>query len=235
MKLRMIRSLLASLAAAGVLAGSASAIPTAGDEPWGGDASTYFEQSDDDSGSVYEYEVEPEYEQETLESDPGIVCGGGGETYAATLATTGPSTFLASSDAGTWTASEGDACASGAYRPSCNRVEVKVRKKTLLRLSVAFEWVVEKEWCWDYPKVTWWRVRSYPTHVDRFMYYRGVVGEADSHFTWCCFSTKSGHRTYRMGWFENCLPLRGCMGSWYPRIRVETYGNGRYRVTQRDA
>lgn len=232
MTFRIIGSLLASLAAAAMLAGSASAIPTADDGTSDGDASTYF--AEDSSGTLYEYELEPDYQYETLESDPGIVCSGGGGTLASALATSGPSTLLVSTDAAVSTQSEGDACASGAYRPSCSKVQVKVRKRTFLRLSLAFEWIVEKEWCWDYPKVTWWRVRTYPTHIDRYMHYRGVIGQADSHFMWCCFSSKSGHRTYRMGWFENCLPLRGCIGSWYPRVRIETYGNGRYAVTQRD-
>jgi hypothetical protein len=215
---RIVGSLVASLAAAAVFAGSASAIPTADEEPWGTDDAEY---------------LAPDAEYETVESDPGIVCAAGGEPIAAALASSGPSTLLASLDGSSISASEGDACASGAYRPSCRRIEVKVRKRTAFRISLAFEWVVEKTWCWDYPKVTWHSVRAYPTHINAYMRYRGIVGSSDSHFTWCCFSSRSGHRTYRMGWFENCIPFKGCIGAYYPRVRVETYGNGSYRVTDK--
>jgi hypothetical protein len=219
---RITGVLAVSIAVAAILAGSAAAIPTAEDESWATDYSP--------SQTWPETEYVPEYE--TIESDPGFTCGLGGEPIASALATTGPATTLAS---GSYEdQSEGDACAAGTYRPSCKQVKVAVRQRTALGLSLAFEWVVEKSWCWDYPRVTWWSVREYPTQMDRFMIYRGVVGRWDEYFTWCCFSTRSGHRTYRMARFENCVPFRGCLGSWYPRVRVQVHGNGTYSVTQKE-
>ena len=226
--------LLASLASAAVFAGSAAAIPPPEEAVSDGPESAYLEDVTAPDSEL-EYELAPEYDIDVVESDPGIVCGGGGsEPIATALATSGPSTLLTSSETPVATETGGDACASGAYRPACSKVTVTVTKKTWLHLSVAFTWVVEKEWCWDYPRVTWHRVRTYTTAIDRFMHYRGMVSQWDTHFTWCCFSSRSGHRTYRMAQYENCVPLRGCLGSWFPRVLLETYGNGRHRVVDKN-
>ena len=223
MTLRIPVATALAVVAATVLAGSAVAIPTADDDEAG-------------SGGSAESEVE----WEVGESDPGIVCSPDGGTSSSLLdgsiTTSSVRTSTTESlDADTGESGEsadggGDACATGAYRPSCKKVTVVVRKRTAFYLSVAFEWVVEKEWCWDYPRVTWWRVHAYPRQMDRFVYYRGIVGRFDRYFIACCFSTRSGHSSYRMGWFENCIPFKGCLGSWYPRVQIDVHGNGTYRV-----
>ena len=217
---RITCSLVASLAATAVLAAPAAAIPSSETGSPDGAALPPTEVA---------YEYDDDYEYETVTSDPGIVCGIGDQPIESAHATSGPAMVAESGSQAYSETSEGDAC-SGSYRPNCKTVVVKVRQRTLLYLSIAFEWVVEKSWCWAYPKVTWWSVRTYPTQMDRYIQYRGVVGQNDSFFTWCCFSARSGHHTYRMGRFENCLPLKGCIGSWYPRVRINVHGNGTHTV-----
>ena len=72
---------------------------------------------------------------------------------------------------------------------------------------------------------------TYPKSMDRFMKYRGLVSRWDRYYTACCFSSTSGHTSYRMAEFEkNCVPLKGCIGSWYPRVRIDVAAGGRWRV-----
>lgn len=203
MTLRNVGSASAAVLAAVALAGPAGAIPI-------------DEEPVDTS--------EPALVYEAVESDPGIVCGLESETSFATAAT---AASLEEASASAW--DEGDACSAGVLRPPCKRVTVKVRKPSLFHLSTAFEWVVEKTWCWSYPRITSWAVNTYPTVIDRFMKFRGLVARWDRYYTACCFSSTSGHTTYRMAEFENCLPIKGCIGSWYPRVRINVAAGGAWR------
>jgi hypothetical protein len=204
MTLRIVGSAWGALVVAAALAGPAGAITV-------------------DGGAVETSESENVYE--AAESDPGIVCGWTSEIPLES-ARVGRGTDR--STALSW--DEGDACASGEYRPSCKRVIVKVKQRSFLWLSLAFEWTVEKTWCWAYPRITSWAVYAYPTAMDRFMKYRGLVSRWDRYYTSCCFSSTSGHSSYRMAEFENCLPLKGCIGSWYPRVRIDVAVGGAWRI-----
>jgi hypothetical protein len=220
MTLRIVGSAAAAVCAVAALAGPVQAIP-------------YDEASSEST--------EPELDYEVTESDPGIVCGSGepvesAESLVSARAddeSVGSTAFSleesesVGSTAFSW--EEGDACASGDFRPSCKKVTVKVKQRSLLFLVVAFEWTVEKTWCWSYPRLTSWAVYSYPTKMDRFMKYRGLVSRWDRYFTACCFSSTSGHSSYRMAEFENCVPIKGCIGSWYPRVRIDVGPGGYWR------
>jgi hypothetical protein len=215
MTLRIAGSVAAVLAAAAV-AGPAWAIPT----PEG----SWIPPADDAPVPIADGTPSPDetfdYAYEADESDPGIECIPTEWSRADAETETTTSAYA-------W--DEGDACASGEFRPSCKRVVVKVKQRSLLFLSVAFEWVVEKTWCWSYPRITSWSIVTYPTTMDRFMKYRGLVSRWDRYFQACCFSSTSGHTSYRMAEFENCIPLKGCLGSWYPRVKIHVAAGGAWR------
>jgi hypothetical protein len=118
-----------------------------------------------------------------------------------------------------------DGCAAW-YR--CRRLDVARVQRTFLGLGVAFKFWHWKRWCWDYPRVWVTGMGTYVTNVDPNMQYRGVVGSWEHHDTWCCFSATSGHVSFRQGRFDNCVLKYGCIGTWYPWVRIHARGDGSY-------
>jgi hypothetical protein len=110
----------------------------------------------------------------------------------------------------------------------CRRVDVARVKRSLLGLAVVYKFWHWKRWCWDYPRVWVTGMGSYVTNVDPNMDYRGVVGAWDDYDTWCCFSRTSGHLSFRQGRFDNCVLRYGCVGTYYPWVRIHAHGNGSY-------
>ena len=181
MTLRIVGSATAAVLAAAALAASAGAtLPTdESDDPTWTESQTPATVWTPSTQETFEYVVE------ASESDPNIECLASEESRPDLETETTTSVYA-------W--DEGDACASGDFRPSCKRVAVSVKQRSLLFLAVAFEWVLEKTWCWSYPRITSWSVVTYP-----------------------------------MAEFENCVPLRGCIGSWYPRVKIHVAAGGAWR------
>jgi hypothetical protein len=117
-----------------------------------------------------------------------------------------------------------DECGS---RYGCRRLDVARVQRSLLGF-VVFKFWHWKRWCWDYPRVWVTGMGTYVTSVDANMYYRGVVNAWDHHNTWCCFSRTSGHLSFRQGRFDNCVLRFGCLGTYYPWVRIHAHGNGSY-------
>jgi hypothetical protein len=126
----------------------------------------------------------------------------------------------------TRTAAADDAECSYWYR--CRRLDVARVQRTFLGLSVAFKFWHWKRWCWDYPRVWVTGMGTYVTNVDPNMQYDGVVGSWEHYDTWCCFSRTSGHLSFRQGRFDNCVFRYGCIGTWYPWVRIHAHGDGSY-------
>jgi hypothetical protein len=110
----------------------------------------------------------------------------------------------------------------------CRRVDVARVRRSLLGLAVVFKFWHWKRWCWDYPRVWGVAMGTYVTNVDANMYYRGGVNAWAHHDTWCCFSGTSGHLSFRQGRFDNCILKYGCIGTYYPWVRIHAHGDGSY-------
>ena len=110
----------------------------------------------------------------------------------------------------------------------CRRVDVARIGRSILGF-VVYKFHQVKKWCWSYPRITWKEVYTYVSDVDPNMDYRGVVSAVGYFYTWCCSSGYSGHYSLRVGKFENCEPVLGCIRTEYPWVKIWARGDGSYR------
>ena len=68
----------------------------------------------------------------------------------------------------------------------------------------------------------------YLTDVNPTMVYRGVVSQYNDYYAWCCRAQHSGHVSFREGRLENCLFRYGCIGNWYPWVRIRVHSDGTF-------
>ena len=139
-------------------------------------------------------------------------CGGRGEPPTATASA---SVRLAATQ---------DDCANVYY---CRRVDVARVHRTLLG-AVAFKFWHWKRWCYRYPRILSVSTGTYVTNVDPNYQYRGVVSAWNQYFVWCCGRADSGHVSYRQARFDNCVLYIGCIGTYYPWVRIRAHANGSY-------
>jgi hypothetical protein len=119
-----------------------------------------------------------------------------------------------------------DESCSSWYR--CRRLDVARVQRSFLGLVVMYKFWHWKRWCWDYPRVWVSGMGTYVTDVHPTMSYRGVANAWEHYDTWCCFSRTSGHLSFRQGHFDNCVVKYGCIGAWYPWVRIHAHGDGSY-------
>jgi hypothetical protein len=84
---------------------------------------------------------------------------------------------------------------------------------------LAWRFNVSKYFCYTGNSVYNINVTAYPSHMDPFFYYRGLVTAADYYIT-------GGHHTLRQAHIENCILQYGCFWSGYPGIVSNVYNNG---------
>jgi hypothetical protein len=139
-------------------------------------------------------------------------CGGRGETP--------PTTASASVRLAT---EEGD-CADVYY---CRRVDVARVHRTLVG-AVAFKFWHWKRWCYRYPRILSVSTGTYITNVDPNFQYKGLTSAWDQYYVWCCRRGDSGHVSFRQGRFDNCIFRIGCIGTYYPWVRIRAHADGTY-------
>jgi hypothetical protein len=140
-------------------------------------------------------------------------CGGRGGT---------PPTTSSSSTVRLATAEED--CADVYY---CRRVDVARVHRTLIG-AVAFKFWHWKRWCYRYPRILSVSMGTYVTNVDPNFKYKGVTSAWDDNYVWCCRRGDSGHVSFRQARFDNCLPYIGCIGTYYPWVRIRAHADGSY-------
>jgi hypothetical protein len=109
----------------------------------------------------------------------------------------------------------------------CRSVDVARIGRSALGF-VVYKFHQVKRWCWSYPRVTSVKTSTYVSNVDPNWDYKGVIASSGSFFRWCCGDARSGHRTFRQGRFDNCIPWIGCIRREYPWVRIWVRGNGTY-------
>ena len=122
---------------------------------------------------------------------------------------------------------------AGTSAAGCRTVDVARIGRSLLGF-VVYKFHQVKRWCWDFPRITWKSVWTYVSDVDPNMDYKGVVSAYGYYYTWCCSNGYSGHSSRRVGKFVNCIPYLGCLGTYYPWVRIRAHGDGTYTYTTGD-
>jgi hypothetical protein len=109
----------------------------------------------------------------------------------------------------------------------CRTVSVARVHRTFLGF-VAFKFWQRKRWCWSYPRILSKEVTTYVTDVDPNYQYGGVVSSWGSWYMWCCGTAYSGHSSFRQARFTNCVLKIGCVGEYYPWVRINSRANGSF-------
>jgi len=109
----------------------------------------------------------------------------------------------------------------------CRTVGVARVHRTFLGF-VAFKFWQRKRWCWSYPRILSRQVTTYITDVDPNYQYVGVVSSWGAWYIWCCRTLYSGHSSFRQARFTNCVLKIGCVGEYYPWVRINTRANGSF-------
>ena len=109
----------------------------------------------------------------------------------------------------------------------CRTVSVARIHRTFLGF-VAFKFWQRKRWCWNYPRILSREVTTYVTNVDPNYQYVGVVSSWGAWYIWCCGNSYSGHTSFRQARFTNCVLKIGCVGEYYPWVRINSRANGSF-------
>lgn len=109
----------------------------------------------------------------------------------------------------------------------CRTVSVARVHRTFLGF-VAFKFWQRKRWCWSYPRILSREVSTYVTDVDPNYQYVGVVSSWGAWYIWCCGTQYSGHISFRQARFTNCVLRIGCVGEYYPWVRINSRADGSY-------
>jgi hypothetical protein len=113
-----------------------------------------------------------------------------------------------------------------AVRERCRRVDVAKTQRTAARLGIAYRFWHWVYWCYGGERVRIADSGVYVTDVNSTMDYRGVENAYGHHYEWCCGWPQSGYVSFRQGRFENCVVRWGCIGSWYPWVRIRVHRGG---------
>jgi hypothetical protein len=109
----------------------------------------------------------------------------------------------------------------------CRTLSVARVHRTFLGF-VAFKFWQRKRWCWSYPRILSREVTTYVTDVDPNYQYVGVVSSWGAWYVWCCRTQYSGHSSFRQARFTNCVLKIGCVGEYYPWVRINSRADGSY-------
>jgi hypothetical protein len=109
----------------------------------------------------------------------------------------------------------------------CRTLSVARVHRTFLGF-VAFKFWQRKRWCWSYPRILSREVTTYVTDVDPNYEYAGVVSSWGAWYIWCCGTQYSGHSSFRQARFTNCVLKIGCVGEYYPWVRINSRADGSY-------
>jgi hypothetical protein len=109
----------------------------------------------------------------------------------------------------------------------CRTLSVARVHRTFLGF-VAFKFWQRKRWCWSYPRILSREVTTYVTDVDPNYQYVGVVSSWGAWYIWCCATQYSGHSSFRQARFTNCVLKIGCVGEYYPWVRINSRADGSY-------
>lgn len=113
-------------------------------------------------------------------------------------------------------------------RNRCRRVDVAKRQPTLAHLGTAFRFWHWAYWCYGSRSVRVIATGVYVTDLNPTMVYHGVVEQYNHYYEWCCGAPNSAHVSFRQARFENCLFRYGCIGNWYPWVRIRVRSNGTF-------
>ena len=109
----------------------------------------------------------------------------------------------------------------------CRTVSVARVHRTFLGF-VAFEFWQRKRWCWRYPRILSREVSTYVTDVDPNFQYKGVVASWGHWYVWCCGNAYSGQASFRQARFTNCVLKFGCVGEYFPWVRINSRADGSF-------
>jgi hypothetical protein len=114
-----------------------------------------------------------------------------------------------------------DAGAGGLPSPSGCRTLTVTNKTTTTLGFTAFKFITETGWCWNLKKLktTLNGVNVRVADVDSQYRYRGLNNSFNQTITY-------GKRTYRQGFFENCIVKYGCINSYYPSNDSRVFATG---------
>jgi hypothetical protein len=90
---------------------------------------------------------------------------------------------------------------------------------------LAFRWHQTKYFCWSNGSVYGVQIGSNLSNVDPMFAYRSLHNSDAWYFSWNGKS-HGAHYSMRQAHVENCLPVVGCVGSYYPWVKIRTYANG---------
>jgi hypothetical protein len=109
----------------------------------------------------------------------------------------------------------------------CRTVSVARVHRTFLGF-VAFKFWQRKRWCWRYPRILSRSVSTYVTNVDPNYQYEGLVSSWGDWYVWCCGTLYSGQSSFREARVTNCVFRIGCLGDYYPWVRINSRANGSF-------
>jgi hypothetical protein len=94
--------------------------------------------------------------------------------------------------------------------------------------KVFYRFNVRERVCWDDNKntVSADSISSYPSNLDRFANYHGLIAQRNGHYNYNGRGSKSGYQTYRQARIENCIVNWGCIGNDYPYVMINAHDDG---------
>ena len=117
--------------------------------------------------------------------------------------------------------------AEASYLKGCRTVDVAKTQRSILGF-VVYRFHQVKKWCWNYPRILSRTVWTYVDQVDPNMSYDGVVATVGYYYGWVTGVPGSGHYSFREGKFQNCVVWVGCLGTYYPWVKIWARSNGSY-------
>lgn len=113
---------------------------------------------------------------------------------------------------------------------TCTSIDAWRNAYTLLGF-LAYRYHHWMTWCWDGQRVTSvTEDYDYLTNVDPNFYWRGTVAESSAYYYWNGI-WHGRFRSFMEGQVDNCILRYGCIGTSYPWITINAYGDGHYSTS----
>lgn len=109
---------------------------------------------------------------------------------------------------------------------TCTTLEAHVTAHLWDGKRIAYRYHHEVRWCWDGETILDVKEdHDWPSHVDSAFFWRGTSDSSDAYYPWGG-DDHGRYRSYKQGYFENCVLKYGCIASYFPWITLNVYADG---------
>ena len=95
--------------------------------------------------------------------------------------------------------------------------------------GIAYRFHHKFKWCWDGDTIiSVSGRRTWVSNVGSFFYHQGLVEDEYKHYhngNW------TRYESFVQGRIDNCVPVWGCVGAYYPEITINAYADGEHTAS----